>query len=189
MTIEDKVDWKSHSISSRESVRQSWLCLVFKRCLNMDSKNFGRPHSARDVQNLTRGIILISGSTGLIGTQLGAFLETDGTTSIDSCNHQQLHTDQLEQDVRWNDKTGEILEGSLEGFDVVIHLAGAGIGDKRWSKKRKNLIAQSRAVPTENLSKALAALDAPPSLFMCASTATPTLRGSNWMNQVLEMAS
>ena len=61
------------------------------------------------------------------------------------------------------------LEGSLEGFDVVIHLAGAGIGDKRWSKKRKNLIAQSRVVPTENLSKALAALDAPPSLFMCAS--------------------
>ena len=70
-------------------------------------------------------------------------------TSIDSCvPSTTLHADQNPNNiVRWNDKTGEILEGSLEGFDVVIHLAGAGIGDKRWSKKRKNLIAQSRAVP------------------------------------------
>ena len=115
--------------------------------------------------------ILISGSTGLIGTQLGAFLETDGHDVYRLLRPSTtLHADQNpDKIVRWNDKTGEILEGSLEGFDVVIHLAGAGIGDKRWSKKRKNLIAQSRVVPTENLSKALAALDAPPSLFMCAS--------------------
>ena len=31
--------------------------------------------------------------------------------------------------------TGEILEGDMNGFDSIIHLAGAGIGDKRWSKK------------------------------------------------------
>ena len=38
--------------------------------------------------------------------------------------------------VKWNDLTGEILEGDMNGFDSIIHLAGAGIGDKRWSKKR-----------------------------------------------------
>ena len=53
--------------------------------------------------------------------------------------------------VVWDDQTGEVLEGSLEGFDTVIHLAGAGIGDKRWNAERKALIRSSRTVPTENL--------------------------------------
>tara|TARA_B100001079_G_scaffold37764_1_gene29055 strand:+ start:37 stop:978 length:942 start_codon:yes stop_codon:yes gene_type:complete len=115
--------------------------------------------------------ILISGSTGLIGTQLGAFLETDGhdvhrlirpTT--------RLHADQdSTKVVKWDDRTGELLEGSFENFDVIIHLAGAGIGDKRWSKKRKKLIAESREIPTRHLANTLASLEHPPSLFMCSS--------------------
>lgn len=115
--------------------------------------------------------ILISGSTGLIGTQLGAFLETDGHDVHRLLRPStKLHADQdPAKVVKWNDHTGEILEGSLENFDVVIHLAGAGIGDKRWSKKRKKLIAESREIPGRNLSNALAELSSPPSLFMCAS--------------------
>ena len=131
--------------------------------------------------------ILISGSTGLIGTQLGAFLETDGhdvhrllRTST------KLHADQNPDNiVRWNDQTGEIIEGSLEGFDVVIHLAGAGIGDKRWSKKRKNLIAQSRSIPTENLSKALLHLNRRRvcSCALLQSVFTITEAMKSWMKQ------
>ena len=115
--------------------------------------------------------ILISGSTGLIGTQLGAFLETDGHDVHRLLRPStKLHADQdPAKVVKWNDHTGEILEGSLENFDVVIHLAGAGIGDKRWSKKRKKLITESREIPGRNLSNALAELSSPPSLFMCAS--------------------
>ena len=39
----------------------------------------------------------------------------------------------------------------MNGFDSIIHLAGAGIGDKRWSKKRLKLIRDSRIIPTQNL--------------------------------------
>ena len=71
--------------------------------------------------------------------------------------------------VVWNDITGEIIDGDMNGFDTVIHLAGAGIGDKRWSKKRLELIRNSRIVPTQNLSKLLAGLENPPTKMLCSS--------------------
>ena len=58
---------------------------------------------------------------------------------------------------------------SLEGFDTVIHLAGAGIGDKRWNAKRKALIESSRTLPTENLVRLFGALEKPPKTFMSGS--------------------
>ena len=172
MTIEDKIDWKLpfHFFSriGAPVMVMPRVRTMFKHRTRRILADITRQQMFKDAP---RRRILISGSTGLIGTQLGAFLETDGhdvhrllRTST------KLHADQNPDNiVRWNDQTGEILEGSLEGFDVVFHLAGAGIGDKRWSKKRKNLIAQSRSIPTENLSKALAALESPPGVFMCAS--------------------
>ena len=57
----------------------------------------------------------------------------------------------------------------IEGFDVVIHLGGAGIGDKRWSKKRKKLILESRVKSTSLLSKVLTELENKPDLFIVAS--------------------
>ena len=87
---------------------------------------------------LPRQRILVSGSTGMIGLQLCAFLEAAGHDV-----HRLLRpSTKLPSDVdsskvvKWNDLTGEILEGDMNGFDSIIHLAGAGIGDKRWSKKR-----------------------------------------------------
>ena len=89
---------------------------------------------------LPRQRILVSGSTGMIGLQLCAFLEAAGHDV-----HRLLRpTTKLPSDVdsakvvRWNDLSGEILEGDMNGFDSIIHLAGAGIGDKRWSKKRRS---------------------------------------------------
>ena len=64
---------------------------------------------------------------------------------------------------------GEIDSKELEGFDVVIHLGGVGIGDKRWSKKRKAAIRDSRVNSSQLLSKTLANLDNKPDLFMLAS--------------------
>lgn len=172
MQIEDRIDWKlpfhfftriGAPVMVMPRVRQ-----MFKHRSRRILADLNRQQMFKDAP---RKRILITGSTGLIGTQLGAFLETDGhdvhrllrTTT-------RLHADQdPAKTVKWDDQTGEILEGSLENFDVVIHLAGAGIGDKRWSKKRKKLIAESREIPTRNLSNALAGLENPPSLFMCAS--------------------
>lgn len=115
--------------------------------------------------------VLVSGSTGMIGLQLCAFLEAAGhevhrlmrlTTKLPADVDSQ-------QVIRWNDQTGEILEGDMNGFDTIIHLAGAGIGDKRWSKKRKKLIRDSRVIPTRNLSEVMANLENPPKSFLSGS--------------------
>ena len=121
--------------------------------------------------DLPRQRILVSGSTGMIGLQLCAFLEAAGhdvhrllrpgtklPTDVDSTKI-----------VRWNDLTGEIIEGDMNGFDSIIHLAGAGIGDKRWSKKRLKLIRDSRIIPTQNLAKIIANLESPPKKLLCSS--------------------
>ncbi|MGB1689161.1 MAG: TIGR01777 family oxidoreductase, partial [Candidatus Poseidoniaceae archaeon] len=120
---------------------------------------------------LPRQKILVSGSTGMIGLQLCAFLEAAGHDV-----HRLLRpTTKLPSDVdsakvvRWDDLSGEILEGDMNGFDSIIHLAGAGIGDKRWSKKRLKLIRDSRIIPTENLAKIVSGLENPPKKMLCSS--------------------
>ena len=172
MQIHDRIDWKlpfhfftriGAPIMVMPRVRQ-----MFKHRSRRILADLKRQQMFKDAP---RKRILISGSTGLIGTQLGAFLETDGHDVHRLIRpSSRLHADQdPTKVVKWDDRSGDIIEGSLENFDVIIHLAGAGIGDKRWSKKRKKLIAESREIPTRNLANALANLASPPSLFMCAS--------------------
>ena len=126
----------------------------------------------RDLDNhakfldMPRKKILVVGSSGLIGTQLVAFLDTG--------NHEvwrlvRRAADSNKNEISWSPDKGEINAKELEGFDVVIHLGGVGIGDKRWSKKRKAAIRDSRVNSTELLSKTLASLEDKPDLFMMAS--------------------
>ncbi|MFQ3322174.1 MAG: hypothetical protein ACI9O1_001280 [Candidatus Thalassarchaeaceae archaeon] len=126
----------------------------------------------RDLDNhakfldMPRKKILVVGSSGLIGTQLVAFLDTG--------NHEVWRlvrrvADSNKNEISWNPDKGVINAKELEGFDVVIHLGGVGIGDKRWSKKRKAAIRESRVNSTELLSKTLASLEDKPDLFMMAS--------------------
>ena len=121
--------------------------------------------------HLPRQRVLVSGSTGMIGLQLCAFLEAAGHEV-----HRLIRpSTKLPKDVSsenvvvWNDLSGEIIAGEFENFDSIIHLAGAGIGDKRWSAKRKKLIRDSRVIPTTNLSKIIANLKNPPKSFLCGS--------------------
>ena len=122
-------------------------------------------------RDLPRQRVLVSGSTGMIGLQLCAFLEAAGhdvhrLLRVDSKLPADINSEKV---IRWNDKTGKIINGDMNGFDSVIHLAGAGIGDKRWSQKRKDIIRDSRVIPTANLSKVLAGLDQPPKAFLSGS--------------------
>lgn len=122
-------------------------------------------------RDLPRQRVLVSGSTGMIGLQLCAFLEAAGhevhrLLRIDSKLPADINSENV---IRWNDKTGDVIKGDMNGFDSVIHLAGAGIGDKRWSRKRKDIIRNSRVIPTTNLSKILAGLDQPPKAFLSGS--------------------
>jgi uncharacterized protein (TIGR01777 family) len=71
------------------------------------------------------------------------------------------------EEVTWDPKKGTVDLAALEGVDAIIHLAGANVGDKRWSKKYRAEILNSRLLGTTTIATAVNTLK--PSLFICAS--------------------
>jgi len=110
--------------------------------------------------------ILVAGSSGMIGTQLVAFLDTGGH---DVWRLVRRKIRDGAKELFWNPAKGELDASILEGFDVIIHLGGVGIGDKRWSSKRKKEIRNSRVQSTELLSNAISSINLKPEVFVLAS--------------------
>lgn len=69
----------------------------------------------------------------------------------------------------WNIADGTIDSGPLEGIDAVVHLAGEGIADGKWTAERKRAILESREMGTRLLSTTLAELRNPPNVFLSGS--------------------
>ena len=89
--------------------------------------------------------VAVTGSTGLIGTALCRRLEADGHTVVRVVRRPVAAG---EAALRWDPEAGTIDAASLEGMGAVVHLAGAGIGDKRWTPERKRVILESRTKGT-----------------------------------------
>ncbi len=110
--------------------------------------------------------VLISGSTGLIGSAVAADLENRGhriTRLIRDESRQNKHT------LLWDPESGIIHEREkLSGMDAVIHFAGSPIFG-RWTPRRKAEIRDSRVRGTETLAKALADSERKPSVFLSTS--------------------
>lgn len=110
--------------------------------------------------------IAITGSSGLVGSELHASLGADG--------HELTRLVRDRDRARrpghayWDADSGDIDEAALEGHDVVIHLAGASIF-RPWTPRQKEAIRRSRVQGTQLLSSALAGLSRPPSLLLSAS--------------------
>jgi len=109
--------------------------------------------------------VLVSGASGLIGTALCASLSNDG----DEVVRLVRSTPSGPGEIFWDPANGLLEADQVEGFDAVVHLAGAGIGDKRWSESRRRLILDSRVGPTELLAERLAAANRKPAVFISAS--------------------
>ena len=89
--------------------------------------------------------IVITGGTGLVGKRLTALLiERKHEVRILSRNPKDKN------EFKWDVSKGFVDEKAIENIDYIIHLAGAGIADKRWTKERKEVIVNSR-VATANL--------------------------------------
>jgi len=110
--------------------------------------------------------ILISGSTGLLGTALRETLTIAGHQPVPLVRSQRKTEDSSRP--AWDPVAGEIEVSSLEGLDAVVHLAGESIVG-RWSTEKKRRIRSSRVGGTRLLSDALAGLKQPPPVFVCAS--------------------
>jgi uncharacterized protein (TIGR01777 family) len=109
--------------------------------------------------------VLLTGSHGLIGTALIPRLRARG----DRVMRLVRGTPEGADDVAWDPPAGTIDAGALESVDAVVHLAGAGIGDKKWTPERKQLVLDSRTQPTGLLCRTLVALDEKPRVLVSAS--------------------
>ena len=107
--------------------------------------------------------IAISGSSGLIGTALVGHLKSEGHTVQRLVRRAPVASDE----VQWDPQTGFVDLAPLSGVDAIIHLAGAGVGDKRWTKQFKSEILNSRLLGTTAIAKAVAELK--PQVFISAS--------------------
>ncbi len=107
--------------------------------------------------------IAISGSSGLIGTALVGHLKSEGHTVQRLVRRAPVASDE----VQWDPQTGFVDLAPLAGVDAIIHLAGVGVGDKRWTKKFKSEILNSRLLGTTAIAKAVAELK--PAVFISAS--------------------
>jgi hypothetical protein len=108
--------------------------------------------------------IAITGSSGLIGSALVRALRDEGLTVLRLVRHPAAAADEI----HW-DPFGDVDTAALEGLDAVVHLAGAGLGDRRWTESYKRQIRDSRVEGTRTLARALAGLDRRPAVLVSAS--------------------
>jgi uncharacterized protein len=109
--------------------------------------------------------ILITGGTGLIGKRLSFLLTQKGYNvlilSRNNANNSNIY--------KWNIDDGYIEEKAIYKADYIIHLAGAGIADKRWTKRRKHELLASRINSTNLLYKKIKELNPKLKGFIAAS--------------------
>ena len=93
--------------------------------------------------------ILITGASGLIGTRLTEMLLQKGN-QVSHLGRTKKSKNGVKLFI-WNVDQYQLDQDSLQGIDSIIHLAGAGVADKRWTEKRKEEILESRARSTQLL--------------------------------------
>jgi hypothetical protein len=108
--------------------------------------------------------VVVSGSSGLIGQSVVSALRARGDEVTPL-----VRRPPAPGEARWDPEAGTIDAGALDGADAVVNLAGAGIGDKRWSAGRRQEIVGSRVASTALLARSMASLAAPPAVMVSAS--------------------
>lgn len=110
--------------------------------------------------------VAITGSSGMVGRPLAAFLSTGG-------HHVRRvvrgRPDQDAGDILWNPAAGEVDRSGLEAMDAVVHLAGENIASGRWTPSRMEAIRSSRVDGTRLLAETLAGLERKPRVLVSAS--------------------
>jgi uncharacterized protein (TIGR01777 family) len=115
--------------------------------------------------------ILVSGSTGFLGTALVETLERQGHTIARLVRPGTTHKSSggVALGVQWDPVAGRFDAAGAEGAEALIHLAGASIAGGRWNASRKALLRTSRIDATRHLIGALVKLQRPPRVIVAAS--------------------
>jgi uncharacterized protein (TIGR01777 family) len=108
--------------------------------------------------------VAVTGSSGLIGGELVAELGRQGHEVT-----RLVRRPAGPGEASWDPAGGTIEADKLEGHDGVVHLAGVGIGDHRWSDDHKRAVMDSRVKGTDLLARTLAGLARPPTVLLSGS--------------------
>ena len=109
--------------------------------------------------------VAISGTSGLVGGELVRRLEQRGDQVVRLVRSGGGSASA----VLWDPQSGLMEKRPMEELDALVHLAGAGIADRRWSDARQRVLFESRVAATNRLVESCATLDTPPKTFLCAS--------------------
>jgi hypothetical protein len=109
--------------------------------------------------------VVISGATGLVGSALARALAGAGHRVLRLRRGGVTSGD----DIGWDPDAGRIDAPALEGVDAVVHLAGEGIGERKWTEEQKRRIRDTRRRGTSIVSAAIASRERKPQVFVSAS--------------------
>ena len=123
-------------------------------------------HASDAISSKSRPMrVLVTGSSGLVGGALMSRLAGDGVQAEGLLRA----VDGISGSPWWDPAAGTIDGSGLEGFDGVVHLAGEGIAEGRWSPAKMRRIRESRVTGTRLLCEALARCRKKPPVLVCAS--------------------
>ncbi len=111
--------------------------------------------------------VAVTGASGLIGSALAAALREDGDQVVSLVRRSPAAPDEIAWDPRA--ERGGVPPGALAGTSAVVHLAGAGVADHRWTDAYKQEIRASRVAGTQAVASLLAAMDEPPAVLLSGS--------------------
>ena len=109
--------------------------------------------------------VAITGASGLIGSALVQELQADGHNVLQLVRRPPTTSGEVE----WDPQGGSVDVNGLLGVDALVHLAGAGVGDKRWTAAYKREIRESRLLGTKTIARAIAGLDPKPAVMVSGS--------------------
>jgi uncharacterized protein (TIGR01777 family) len=109
--------------------------------------------------------VAITGASGLIGSALSASLTDDGHTVVRLVRRPPA----APNEVQWDPNGGSVDADGLAGIDALVHLAGAGVGARRWTASYKREIRDGRVLGTRTIARTIAGLDPKPAVMVCGS--------------------
>jgi uncharacterized protein (TIGR01777 family) len=123
--------------------------------------------------------VAITGASGLIGGALSVFLSARG----DEVVHLVRRAPRARYEVGWDPASHKLNPGDLSGLTAVVHLAGAGVGEHRWTAAYKQQILDSRVNGTATIAMALAELGEPIALVSASAIGAYGDRGDELLSE------
>ncbi len=165
--VVDRVEWEAPLGSLGETFGGGYIENALRRMFAFRGRRLQGDLALHARYTTPRPLrVAVTGSTGLIGSTLTAFLRSGG--------HEVLRITRGGGgggvgELRWDPARGEIDGKGLEGVDGVVHLAGESIAGVRWTAAKKEEILRSRVEGTKLLARTLGELSHPPKVLISAS--------------------